>query len=272
MTAPALRPLSVGETLDLAFGLYRRHFAPLAGIVLVCSGLPFVINLYIQWSGGFLANMALWAVTFTLSILLGAIGTAAAVFVVSESYLGRSLAAGEALRRAVPFIGRLLIYSLLTGLLVGLGFLFLFVPGIILACGLVVGTPALVLEDLPSGTRAMSRSWELTRGRRLAIFGLLFTTLVIVLLPNMAIGGLAAIFAPAASRGGMPIGVSLPATVLALVALGALIQMFLYPLFYCVLTIEYYDLRVRKEAFDLDQLASSLQSLPGSTAALPQGG
>ena len=43
-------------------------------------------------------------------------------------------------------------------------------------------------------------------------------------------------------------------------AIGGVVQMFIYPLFYCVLTVTYYDLRVRKEGFDLELLASSLQS------------
>ena len=42
-------------------------------------------------------------------------------------------------------------------------------------------------------------------------------------------------------------------------AVGGLVQMFIYPVLYCVLTVTYYDLRVRKEGFDLELLASSLQ-------------
>ena len=49
------------------------------------------------------------------------------------------------------------------------------------------------------------------------------------------------------------------ATVVAL-AIGGMVQLFIYPLFYCVLTVTYYDLRVRKEGFDLELLASSLQT------------
>jgi hypothetical protein len=43
-------------------------------------------------------------------------------------------------------------------------------------------------------------------------------------------------------------------------AIGGLVQIFIYPLFYCVLTVTYYDLRVRKEGFDLELLASQLQT------------
>ena len=49
------------------------------------------------------------------------------------------------------------------------------------------------------------------------------------------------------------------ATGLLAVVLGGLIQLLVYPLFYCVLTVTYYDLRVRKEGFDLEVLASTLQ-------------
>ena len=46
----------------------------------------------------------------------------------------------------------------------------------------------------------------------------------------------------------------------AAIAIGGVVQMFIYPLFYCVLTVTYYDLRVRKEGFDLELLASTLQT------------
>ena len=44
------------------------------------------------------------------------------------------------------------------------------------------------------------------------------------------------------------------------VILAGVVQLFLYPLFYCVLTVVYYDLRVRKEGFDLEVLAQTLQT------------
>ena len=46
--------------------------------------------------------------------------------------------------------------------------------------------------------------------------------------------------------------------ILTLAVFGVL-QMLLYPLGYCVLTVAYYDLRVRKEGFDLEVLAATLQ-------------
>ena len=49
-------------------------------------------------------------------------------------------------------------------------------------------------------------------------------------------------------------------TFLVITALQSLLQVLITPLFYCLLTVAYYDLRVRKEAFDLEVLASSLAS------------
>ena len=48
-----------------------------------------------------------------------------------------------------------------------------------------------------------------------------------------------------------------PLMVPALIGLG-LISLFLYPFISCVFTLFYYDLRVRKEAFDLELLSQQL--------------
>jgi hypothetical protein len=84
------------------------------------------------------------------------------------------------------------------------------------------------------------------------MFGLLVTLLVLLYIPITALSGVATIMvAGASARGGT--------STLVAVLLGAVIQLLLYPLFYCVLTVAYYDLRVRKEGFDLEVLASTLQ-------------
>jgi uncharacterized membrane protein len=251
-----LRPLTVGEILDTSFSLYRRHFAALATVALVCTGIPLVLRMFLEASGGFLVNLTL-GVLYALSlVVLNLVATAATVFIVSESYLGRPLSAWEALRRATPYMGRILVCSLLMAIVVGLGFLLLLIPGVILAVGLALAIPAVVLEPRTSASGALSRSWELTRGARWRLFGLGITLLVLLYVPVVAITGLFALLLPESA--GMFSGGSL-GMVMA-IAVGGLVQMFIYPLFYCVLTVAYYDLRVRKEGFDLELLASTLQS------------
>lgn len=253
MSQPVLRPLTLGEILDVAFGLYRSLFVPLLVVTLATSALPLALSVYIEASGGALLNLPLYFGNLLLNVVLGAIASAAATFVVSENYMGRSLSAGGAFARATPYIGRLVMLGLLMGLVVGLGFLLLIIPGIILFTGLALSTPAMVIEGLDAPTTAMGRSWALTRGHRAKIFGALFTVLILILLPMIALGGFAAAAGDAAL-------LSPQASVMALVWLAAasLVQMMIYPLFYCVLTVAYYDLRVRKEAFDLEVLAAGL--------------
>jgi uncharacterized membrane protein len=257
MTPPTLRPLTVGEILDTSFSLYRRHFSALATVALVCTGLPLVLRLFLEAGGGLLSNLLL-AFLYGLSlVVLNLIATGATVFIVSESYLGRPLAAREALNRATPYIGRILVCSMLMAFIVGLGFLLLFLPGVVMAVGLALAIPAVVLEPRSTPSAALSRSWELTRGSRWRIFGLGVTLLILLYVPFVAVTGLLAVVLPKAS--GAPFG---PASVwtVAAIAVGGVVQMFIYPLFYCVLTVTYYDLRVRKEGFDLELLASTLQT------------
>jgi len=130
MALPALRPLSVGEILDVSFQLYRRHFAALAMVALICSGLPVLLSLFIEASGGMLQHVWLTLAYYLIFVVLSAIATAATVFIVSESYLGRPLSAAEALSRAAPLLWRVIACSFRTGLLVMLGFLLFVIPGI----------------------------------------------------------------------------------------------------------------------------------------------
>ncbi len=252
MNPLALRPLSAGEIIDVSFQLYRRHFAALATVALVCSGVPVLVNVFIEASGGPFANLRLSFAYLILLTVLSSIGTAATVFIVSESYLGRALGPRQALARATPLLGRLVLCSILFTMAVMIGLVLFFFPGVIAGVGLVLAFPSLVLEDL-TPSAALGRSWELTRGFRWRMFGLLVTLLVLLYIPITALSGVASMMVARASASG---GTS----TLVAVLLGAVIQLLLYPLFYCVLTVAYYDLRVRKEGFDLEVLASTLQS------------
>ena len=255
MTFPALRPLSVGEILDTSFGLYRRHFVALATIVMISTGAPLLLNLYIQSAGGLIANPVLAVIYLVAYIALSSLGAAATVFLISEGYLGRELSAGEAIARATPLLGRLIVYSILFTLVVVIGLLLLLVPGIILACGLILATPVIVLEPGAGAMDALSRSWSLTQGSRLRMFGLLLVFGLLVYIPVIALSIIAMVVAPGAISAAD--GASAP--MLIFTALMGLVQMVIYPLLYCILTVTYYDMRVRKEGFDLEMLASSLQ-------------
>lgn len=250
MLVPVLRPLSLGEVLDTAFGIYRRLFGALLFISIFTQTVPLALGVYVQAAGGALENLSLWVLSVGLTLVLSSVGTAASTFVVAETYLGEKLSPQEAFLRSTPFMGRLIGTSIQMSLLIGVGLLLLIVPGIIAACGLLLTPSALVLEDLPGGTPAMRRSWELTAGFRAKIFAALVVSFLLLIIPSAALS----VFAVGAGAG----DVSEATVTVTLLIVQSILQILVYPFFYALTTVLYYDLRVRKEGFDLERLASSL--------------
>ena len=276
MHVPVLRPLSVGEALDTSFGIYRSLFASLLSVSVATQAIPLSIGVFIESSGGATAHPGLQAVALVLSLVLGAVGTATTTFLVAEAYLGGGLTTQQAFRKATPYIGPLIAASLLSVLVLGMSVLIVAVGtaalamaagtrapvvigvglvisgivGIAVFCALAVVTPAMVLEELRRATAAMGRSLALTRGHRLRIFFALFVVLLLLFLPAVALSGFA--LAAGRSESGSPL-------LVAILMVTSILQILIYPFIYVLLTVLYYDLRVRKEGFDLEMLATSLQ-------------
>jgi membrane-anchored glycerophosphoryl diester phosphodiesterase (GDPDase) len=137
------------------------------------------------------------------------------------------------------------------GIVVMIGFLLLIVPGAILTSALAVAPSALVVEGL-SASEAMNRSWNLTKGHRWKVFWTMVVAVVLIYAVTLSAGVIAGVISNL--LGAAP----LIAVVLA-TALGALLSLFVYPFMYAAVTVLYYDLRVRKEGFDLEMLESQLE-------------
>lgn len=248
MAAPVLRPLSVGEVLDVSFGLYRAAFVPLLVVALVCRAIPTIIQIYLNASGGFTEHWMLALANMVASAVLATLGVAASTFIVSGAYLGQDVTAESALRQAVAYIWPLFVLALMTGLVVIVGFLLLIVPGFIALAGLALATVALVLEHPLRATDAMSRSWELSKGYRGKILVTMLVSYLLLLIPTMIVGVLAAVLTLFGGSSQIVTGV-----------IAGVLTVFVYPFLYVVLTVLYYDLRVRKEGFDLELLATATQ-------------
>ena len=274
------RPLAAGELLDRSFGIYRRLFTPLLLIQLLCVAPLLPFQLYLVASGR--EQSPLYFLLVLASFVLSALASAATARLISESYLGREERAGAALRGAVPMIGPLLLVSLGLGLVLMLsampamlmmaggavvmvaaegssggatsllltlaGFALLVLPVAAFAA-LSVATPALIIERIGAGA-ALSRSWALTRGSRLRVVGILLVVLVLIMIPFIGLGLLAAMLGLGGDTEGQQ-------SILVLV-LTYVVSILLTPWFYGVLTLLYYDFRVRREGFDLEMLAQQL--------------
>ncbi len=271
MTA-ALRPLSTGELLDRTFSLYRSHFGLFIGIF----ALPHLAVLAFQLVGVAVRSpgtqLSVVLMTFVwsmgalfLTMIVSAASQAATVVAVSEVHLDRQASVMDSFLRVKGQILGVIGLSLVVGLLVGLAFLALIVPGILLAMQWSLAVPVKVLEN-KGVTDSMSRSADLTKGNRGRIFviWLLFFVLSIgmsLLLrwPVEALAGVSSVGALQRSASVWQVAL-LVSTFIAECLVG--------PLATIAFSLVYYDERVRKEAFDLQLMMTTLDApaLPVSPA------
>ncbi len=242
-----LRPLSTGEILDGSLALLRRHFGLLFGIAVVCQGLPTALDVYIELVGGSQARPGLALVARVLNVIGTLLVTGATVRAVSEAYLGRVPRLNDAVGYAAGKLGVIFGATFASGLVVLLATIALVIPGIVVFCGYSVAGQVAALEPLRSSTDALRRSWELTKGFKGKAFVLWVVSLALILVVVTGVGfvgGLAA---------GVVGGLETAVTVLL-----SVVTLLIYPLITCVFTLFYYDLRVRKEGFDLEVLSGQL--------------
>ena len=246
MATYQLRPLSFGELLDGALVLLRRHFGLVLSIAVVCEGIPTAMDVYIDLTGGASLNSGLSLLDRLLTLVGSVLVTGATVRVVSEAYLGRSPLFGDAMRFAGSRFGTILGANIMSGILTFLATLALVIPGIVVACGYSVAAEAAALES-GSSSEALRRSWELTKGFRWKALGLGVVSIGLILVVYVGAGVLGGIL------GGVMGGLDM-----VLAVLGACVSLLIYPVISCVFTVFYYDLRVRKEGFDLEMLSRQL--------------
>src|SRR5258705_3413954 len=100
MTPPMLRPLTVGEILDTSFSLYRRHFGALATVALVCTGIPLVLRLFLEASGGVLHHPGLGVLHPLTLVVHNLVASSATVVILAGNYRCRPRSAREARDRS----------------------------------------------------------------------------------------------------------------------------------------------------------------------------
>lgn len=279
-----LRPMSLGELLDNTFTLYKGNFWLFAGI----TALPFlalmVLRVGVAASGasiglvrtgrippGFSPGMLLSAITAGIVLgffylVLAGTAQAATVFAVSDLYLGRLASVRGSYSRVGGKAFRVIAVLILTGFAVGIGFILLIIPGFILLCRTAVAVPAAMLEDSKS-MRSIERSMELTKGHAMQIF-LIFLLLwclnyvaaLVFQVPFLLL-----------QQGAMKAHETLSFGMVILQNLSSFLsEVLVAPIGTIAFSLMYYNLRVRKEAFDVQHLMASLgsPSAPGAPSAI----
>jgi hypothetical protein len=260
---PTLRPLAVGEVLDAGIKIYLRHWKPLAicviGIVLpleilsvllassVDTSLDFNFGTTTNDRASYDSDGAAFAVE--LLTLLGVLLANAACFkAVADAWLGSEPSAKRSLGFALRRMPSLLWLAIIVVCALVLAFIALIIPFVWLAVAWSLCVPALLFERV-GGFKAMGRSFRLVQGRWWPMLGALlcayllagYIALLVALLPSE----LAKWIAP---DNDLVIAI---ASVLG----GTLSQTVTTPYLAAVITLLYFDQRVRKEAFDLQLLA-----------------
>jgi len=256
-----LRPMGVGEILDGAFTIYRRHFITFLALGVTVLWLPVVLTVYVQLSGP-RQHAGILFLAAILQYFAGLLLTAGVIRVISDFYLGREASVSQALALGAQKVWPLFVVGLGKAVVIGL---IVFVLGLVAAISipmltktgalgaiiavalLATATWVVVLERLGSSFDAFGRSWDLIRDRKLKVLGLALVAFILVGVPSAGIGAVA---------GALRFSSSTTAAVLLVVA--AVLPVILTPVLPCVFTLMYYDLRVRREAFDLELLSQHL--------------
>jgi hypothetical protein len=277
---PDLRPLSVGEIIDVAIKIWRRNLATLARIVFVVVAPVEILSALIQASvstgeiqkfdaaGNTTINTgaaAAWAAGMFTAQLLSAvaflIASAAVLRAVSVAYLGGTPEWRESLKAATGRLRSLLwLGFLMFGGLV-LSAVALILPAIWLGVAWSVAFPVLIAEG-QRGTKALGRTFGLVKGRWWPTFGALFLAFLFQFFLGLVLG--------------IPLGIvtftmdrnSAVALVITTV-INVLSSVITTPFMAAVLVLIYFDLRVRKEGFDLEVMARSI-GLPPEPPEPPQ--
>jgi glycerophosphoryl diester phosphodiesterase family protein len=269
---PQLRPLAIGEILDAGFRLMRHRFGTLVTCVIVPM-LPLsiigTIILALTIDGAFDVNsttttsdtgtiIAGWGADLLIEGAGAALAIAACFKVISSAYLGERATARSSLRFGLSRFLQLMVAYIVIGFVLLLLIVFSrvvlpFLFAVFLGVRWSMAFPAIVSERI-GPFRAMRRSWQLTRGHWWRTFATLIVVGLIALVIYIAfIVGLDAAVTSLDSVG--QVAYAAVTTVVTV-----LVFAIVYPLVSSIVTVVYYDLRVRNEGFDLQLLARGVGS------------
>lgn len=277
--APDLRPLRIGEILDVGLKVYTRNWKTLfwlvavviipvqvVGVFVILSTIPDALATATQnpfefdptapppalEPNDFLIQMAGTLVVWLLGLISTAVATGACFKAVSDAYLGERSEWRSSLRYAFHHFRSLVWVVLISTVATLVGFVLCLLPGIWLAVIWSVAIPVLLTEGR-RGTKALGRSFNLVQSRFWPATGVIVIAFLIQLVLGWAVGAglLSAVFLT-------EIGENVLLTQVLNGAAGALAAIIATPFQAAIAAVLYFDLRVRSEGFDLQLLAQRM--------------
>ena len=282
-----LRQMGIGELIDAAVKLYRRDWLALIGIV----GFVLVPVTFLQvWLSQTMLDAALTTAAPTdpaslqflvVSVVFGLIQflivqpflVAAITRAAADAYLGEQVTIGGTYRYALRKLPAILWITLLTALvaivavvpviaLIALGAVVGDVTGVLVVVvsvilllvatalvfiRLAMAPPVLIVENV-GGTGALRRSWRLTKGSFWRLLGTIILSGLIASVASLIITIPSEAVALLLGESGWIVS-----------ALGtALATVLITPFSVLIVVLLYFDLRIRKEGFDIEVMAQEL--------------
>lgn len=158
------KQFTVGNIFSRSFDIFGKYFPFMLAIGFLTALPTVLIEAYPEHTG---LVLLVPLVNMVLTMVLQGV----VVYGVFQHLTGQRISVDASVAVAFRRLGWLLLLAVVTGLAVGLAFLMLIVPGIIVAIMLWVAVPVTVVEK-GGVAHAMQRSAELTKGNRGAILGI----------------------------------------------------------------------------------------------------
>ncbi len=273
MAAFEIRPRRATELVDASFQLLRRFYPQLVAVSAIAMAPSVLARIALRQQLTDPTAMAAHPLTAGGMVLLSSLcivlADAVLIVAVSDGYLDgdvqlpRALAQGwsragsmlaAVFLRYLMIFGVVVVLAIVTAVLIpkskanvaAIGVLLLSLPFILwftiyVALRTFAVANAVLLERV-GPLAALSRSWELSKGSAAHVFfslGLAWTLYIIILMVVGAVG--AVTIGPAVTQ-----------------IISSVLIIPIYPLLAVVSTLLYYDLRIRKEGFDLEVMSREL--------------
>lgn len=184
---PPADRISVGGVISEAFSIYTQNAGALLGAAAAVFVIVGLASGLLQSAGGVILGLLAGIVRLVgYAIFIGFV-----VRLVQDVRDGRrDHSVGDLFSAATPTILPLIGFGILFGLGVGIGFILLIVPGLVLLTFWSVGAPAIVVERVGT-VDAFGRSWRLVRGDAWSVFATLLVTLLIVIAIGFVLAAIA---------------------------------------------------------------------------------
>ena len=233
---------SVGDIIRNTFAIYGKGF-----VIIFLIYFPPLLPFAIYETHALAANAIgrywlIWLCSIPVSFPFAAAVTVA----VSDICLGNAPSLVRSYKKVCAIVPKLLGTNVLQVLIIYTGFILLVIPGIIAMLWLIFTPSVVILEGL-GGFAALKRSKDLAHGYNWRNLGVILLLLIILVVIGLIIGAIFGLLLPPATHAYLyPLvraGLNLITTTITLTMIVPL----------------YYDLRVRKEAYDAAALAEDLR-------------